>query len=266
MLQYLLIFLISIATATASALVGLGGGLLLIPFIILIFGLPLKIVAGTMLFAMVAYTIVATIRNLKSGYVALKIGLLMEIGSIPGVIAGANISGILPNFLLKILFILVVLYLMFTLKIPKDSPYNYVARLFNRLNFLPPFVSSAAGGKNRLSMSALFIVGSIAGMFAGMLGIGGGFLKTPVLIVGVGLPPKIAVGTALFMIFLTSLFGASTHAYLGHINYPLAIAITLGMIVGAYLGTSILKTQPDQRVKRFIFYTMLAAGIITLFR
>ncbi|GAB4376981.1 MAG: hypothetical protein Kow0042_23960 [Calditrichia bacterium] len=265
-MNYLIIFLISIATSTASALVGLGGGLMLIPFILLIFALPVKVVAGTMLFAMVPYTVVATIRNLKAGYVHMRIGLIMEIGSILGVILGANLTTILPNFLLKIFFVGIVLYLMFTLRIPRDSPYNYVARVFLVLNRFPPFVMANPSDNSRLSASALITVGLVAGVFSGMLGIGGGFLKTPVLIVGVGLNPKIAVGTALFMIFLTSLFGTITHGILDHINYPIALAITAGMMIGAYLGTSILKAQPSQRIKKFIFYAMLLAGILTFFR
>lgn len=263
---YLIIFLISIATATASALVGLGGGLLLIPFLVLLFDLPLKVVAGTMLFAMVPYTIVATLKNMRNGFINYRIGLTMETGSILGVIAGAHFSHLLPDYVLKSFFIVVVLYLLLTLQIPKDSPYNYVARMFRALNFLPPRIGKTAGSAEKLSASALALIGSIAGVFSGMLGIGGGFLKTPVLIVGVGLPAKTAVGTALFMILITALFGASTHGILGDIHYPIAIAITLGMMIGAWLGTTILKTQPDQRIKKFIFLALLAAGILTLFR
>ncbi|HFE64559.1 MAG TPA: sulfite exporter TauE/SafE family protein [Caldithrix sp.] len=265
-MNYILIFFISILTATASAMVGLGGGLLLIPFIVLIFGFPLKIVAGTMLFAMVPYTIVATRQNLKSGYVNFRIGLTMEAGSVLGVITGANVSAFLPDLLLKTVFILVIVYLMLTLQIPKDSSYNYVARLFSLFNRLPPFMKKCRFSEERLSLTALILTGFLAGFFSGMLGIGGGFLKTPVLIVGVGLPAKTAVGTALFMIFITASTGTITHAFLGHIHYQLGIVIILGMIIGAYLGSKILKSQPDQRVKKYIFIAMLLAGIMTLFR
>ncbi len=266
MVNYILIFIISIATSTASALVGLGGGLLLIPFIVLIFGLPLKYVAGTMLFAMVPYTIIATIRNLKQGYVSLKIGLVMEIGSILGVISGANLTTLIPDLILKIIFMMIVVYLLMTLRIPKDSDYNYVARGFQKINFIPPFIHCESTPKGQCSIIALIIVGFTAGIFAGMLGIGGGFLKTPVLIVGILLAPKIAVGTALFMISITALFGAANHAILGHIHYPLALVITAGMMIGAYFGTSIFKNLPDLRIKKFIFIALLVAGVLTFFR
>ena len=265
-LNYILIFLLAILTSTASALVGLGGGLLLIPLIILIFDLPMKFVAGTMLIAMVPYTLIATLRNLKQGYVNFRIGLVMETGSVLGVIIGSHLSVFIPDLLLKFFFLVIVIYLMLSLQIPSDSPYNYVARLYKSLNHIPPFFTCKATPENHFSASALIFIGLLAGTFSGMLGIGGGFLKTPVLIVGIMLPPKVAVGTALFMILITASVGAINHALLGHINYTIALIITLGMMIGAYFGTGILKSQPEQRIKKFILAAMFIAAISTLFR
>ncbi|MFZ0390048.1 MAG: sulfite exporter TauE/SafE family protein, partial [Calditrichia bacterium] len=261
MLNDLLIFLLAIASSTASAVVGLGGGLLLIPFIVLIYGMHLKLVAGTMLFAMVPFTLVATLRNVKEGYVNFKIGLIMEIGSIIGVIIGSNFSTIIPNLYLKITLLVIVLYLIFTMRIPTDSSYNYVARGFQHFNFIPPFINCKTTPTTLCSIPALISVGLIAGFFAGLLGIGGGFLKTPVLIVGVLLPPKIAVGTSLFMILITAATGAVDHAILGHIYYKIGIIITVGMSIGALAGTALLKHISENRIKKYIVWAMLIAGI-----
>ena len=266
LLSYLLILILAVFTSTASAMVGLGGGLLLIPLIILIFGLPVKFVAGTMLLAMVPYTAVATLRNFKRGYVNFRMGFAMEVGSIAGVTAGAHLSTLLPNVLLKVLFILIVLYLTITLNIPNDSPYNYVARVFRAINHFPPYLKQKEVHSAAVSIPALVLIGLVAGMFSGMLGIGGGFLKTPVLIAGVGLPPKIAVGTALFMILITASFGATSHALLGHIYYPIALTVAAGMMLGAYWGSGFLKKMSEEKVKKYIIFAMIVAGILTLFR
>ncbi|MEJ2050701.1 MAG: sulfite exporter TauE/SafE family protein [Calditrichota bacterium] len=265
-MNYLLIFFISIFTSAASACVGLGGGLLLIPFLILIFDLPIKYVAGTMLFAMVPYTAVATFRNLKQGYVYFKIGLVMEIGSILGVITGANFTTFVPDLILKILFLAMVIYLMLTLRIPNDSPFNLVARGFNKINFIKPYISCQTARRAYCSIPALILVGFIAGFFSGLLGVGGGFLKTPVLIVGIMLPPKTAVGTALFMIMITAFFGTVEHAFLGHIHFHIGIIIAGGMIIGAYIGTSVLKKTSEEKIKKYIFVALLVAAILALFR
>jgi uncharacterized membrane protein YfcA len=265
-LNYLIIFFISIFTSAASACVGLGGGLLLIPFLVLIFELPIKYVAGTMLFAMVPYTAVATFRNLKHGYVNFKIGLIMEIGSILGVIVGANFTTFMPDLVLKILFLSIVVYLMLTLQIPEDSSFNLVARGFNKINFIKPFVYCKTARGAHCSIPALILVGFIAGYFSGLLGVGGGFLKTPVLIVGILLPPKIAVGTALFMIMITAFFGTVEHAFLGHIHFHIGLIIAAGMMIGAYIGTTVLKKTPEERIKKYIFIAMLVAAILAIFR
>jgi len=246
--------------------VGLGGGLLLIPFLILIFDLPVKFVAGTMLFAMVPYTTIATWRNLRNGYVNFKIGLVMVAGAVVGVVLGAFFSDVFPDLLLKILFVMIVFYLMITLRIPTNSSYNFIARGFNRLNFIPPFISCSTARGSKCSIPSLVMLGVVAGFFSGLLGIGGGFLNTPVLIVGVLLAPKVAVGTSLFMILITALVGTTEHAILGHIHYQIGIAITIGMMLGAFLGTHLLKNIPEEKIKTFIFIAMFAAGILTFFR
>lgn len=268
MINYIIIFLLAIVASTASVMVGLGGGLLMIPLIILVFGLPMKYVAGTMLFAMVPYTLVSILRNRQGGYISFKIGLVMEVGSVMGVLVGSHTSALLPNVALKIIFFLVVLYLMITLRIPQDSPYNYVAILFKFFNRFPPKFRFRLpdGEKRRLGLFALISVGFVAGFFSGLLGIGGGFLKTPVLLVGVMLPPKMAVGTSLFMIFITASVGAITHGLMGQIHYTLALVISAGMIIGALVGTGIFRKIPERRVKTYIFLAMLVAALLVFFR
>jgi uncharacterized membrane protein YfcA len=265
-LDYILIFLIAIITSAVSATVGLGGGLLLIPFIVLICDLPLKYVAGTMLLAMIPYAGVATIRNLKNRYVNFKIGLTMECGTIGGVFLGAYFSDLFPDLLLKILFLAIAVYLMLTLQIPVNSPYNYIARGFNKFNFLPPYITCRMYSDNRCSIPLLTIVGIIAGFFSGLLGIGGGFLNTPILIVAVGLPPKLAVGTSLFMILLTAFFGTLEHSYLGHVHYELALIIAVGMTIGAYTGAFILEKVEENKIKKYLIIAMFVAGVLTFFR
>lgn len=219
-----------------------------------------------MLFAIVPYTAVATWRNLRNDYVNFKIGLVMVIGATAGVVLGAFFTDVFPDLLLKIIFVIIVFYLMVTLRIPTNSSFNFVARGFNRLNFIPPFISCSTAKGSKCSIPSLIILGMIAGFFSGLLGIGGGFLYTPVLIVGVLFQPKVAVGTSLFMILIAALFGAAEHAMLGHIQYDIAIAITIGMMLGAYIGTHILKNLAEDKIKTFIFIAMFIAGILIFFR
>lgn len=219
-----------------------------------------------MLFAMVPYAALATWGNVRNDFVNFKIGWTMEIGSILGVLIGAYFSALFPDLILKTLFVMIAMYLMFTLHLPSDSPYNLVGRGFNRINIFPPFIICQMTLGARCSVPSLIFLGIVAGFFSGLLGIGGGFLNTPVLIVGVLLTPKVAVGTSLFMILITSLVGAAEHAYLHHINYTILPIIMAGMLIGAYIGMHLLKNLPEEKIKRYLIYIMLIASVITLFR
>jgi uncharacterized membrane protein YfcA len=68
------------------------------------------------------------------------------------------------------------------------------------------------------------------------------------------------------MILITALVGVTEHALLDHIHYEIGFAITIGMMIGAYLGTQLLKNIPEKKIKTFIFIAMFVAGILALFR
>lgn len=266
MLNYLILFLLAIVFSTFSAMAGLGGGLFMIPVLILLFDLPVKYVAGTMLLAMIPYAGVATLRNIRYGFIDYRIGIVMEVGAVLGVTLGSRYTTVLPDLLLRVLFILVVCYMLLTMQIRKESSKNLVARFFLWMNLLPPHIRQEKYHMNRIGIPALFITGFVAGVFSGLLGIGGGFLITPTLIVGVMLSPKTAVGTSLFMILLTATAGSITHAMLGHINYLLSGVVAAGMILGAYAGTASLKRLPEKQVKTVITIVLSIAAVLILFR
>jgi len=264
--NYILIFLLSVIFSTLSAISGLGGGIFIIPFLILIFHLPVKFVAGTMLLAMIPYAGVASVRNLRVGYVNYKIALFLEVGAIGGVTFGSQYSAVLPDLLLKLLFIFVVFYLLITLQLGSYTRINLVAISFLWLNRFPPHFKSSISTAPRIGVPGLVIVGFVAGLFSGLLGVGGGFLITPTLILGLNLPSKIAVGTSIFMIFLTAIVGAATHVSLGHVNYLLAGVVAAGMVLGAYSGSGFLKILPEKTVRLIITIVLSVAGILIFFR
>lgn len=252
--------------STLSAISGLGGGIFLIPLMVLLFNLPLKYVAGTMLSAMVPFTAVATFRNIQNKYVNFKIGFLIQSGAVMGVLVGVHYSTILPNLFLKIIFVVVILYLLMSLQVRDKSEFNLAAKIFLLLNPLPPHITTADLPDNRISLPALVILGIIAGFFSGLIGIGGGFMIVPLFIVGMRLPIKIAIGTSLFMILMTSSVGATHHALLHNVRYYLAFTLAVGMIIGATIGTTLLKKISDKKLRNLISIILLLAAVGILLR
>jgi hypothetical protein len=266
LLHLIILAVLAVLLSTISAISGFGGGIFLIPLIILLFKLPLKYVAGTMLLAMVPFTAVATFRNIQNIYVNFKIGLFLQSGAILGVLIGSHYSAILPNFVLKIIFVSIILYLIISITVKDKSEFNLAAQLFNLLNKLPPHITIINLPDKRISPSALIILGILAGFFSGLLGIGGGFMIVPLFILGMKLPPKIAVGTSLFMVLITSSVGAIRHAILNHIQYHLAFVLALSMIVGATIGTTLLKRISEKGLQKVILYILIVAAIGVLLR
>lgn len=266
LLSLITLAVLAVLLSTLSAISGFGGGIFLIPLIILLFKLPLKYVAGTMLLAMVPFTTVATFRNIQNIYVNFKIGLLLQSGAILGVLIGTHYSAQLPNFVLKTIFVSIILYLIISIAVKDKSEFNLAAQLFHFLNKIPPHITIIDLPNKRISPSALIILGILAGFFSGLLGIGGGFMIVPLFILGMKLPPKIAVGTSLFMVLITSSVGAIRHAIMNHIQYHLAFVLAISMIAGATIGTSVLKRISEKRLKKIILLILIAAVVGVILR
>lgn len=264
-LFHFLFFITIIVLSILSALSGLGGGIFLIPLLILVFDMPVKFVAGTMLLAMVPYTAVASTQNIKNGYVNFKIGFYTLVGSTIGVYIGTVYSPLLPDLFLRISFIFVVAYMFLSLRKKFIDRATIVTDLFNKLNKLAPHISGDSRG-DKISVPGLIFFGLLAGVFSGLLGIGGGFLYVPLLIIGLRFPPKIAIGTSLFMIFITASVGAFRHALLEHILYEKAFILAVGMILGGIIGTKMLKNISEKRLQKTVSIILILAAIATIFR
>jgi len=262
----IILAILAVLLSILSAMSGLGGGIFLIPLMIFLFKLPLKFAAGTMLLAMVPFTAVATLKNIQNKYVNFKIGFIIQIGAIIGVLVGAQYSAVLPNSVLKAMFLFIVLYLLISLQVKDKSEFNFAAQIYFLLNRLPPHVTIPDLENSRVSFLALVILGSIAGFFSGLLGIGGGFMIVPLFIIGMRLPVKIAVGTSLFMILMTSLVGAIQHAVLDHVRYHLSFILAAGMIIGAATGASLLKKISERKLKKLISLILVLAAVAVILR
>ena len=258
--------ILAILLSALSAIAGLGGGIFLIPLLILLLKLPLKFAAGTMLMAMVPFTAVATFKNIQNKYVNFKIGFLIQIGAIIGVLIGSHFSALLPNIVLKMMFLFIVLYLLISLQVKEKSEFNLAAQIYFLLNRLPPRVTLPELETREVSFSALVVLGIIAGFFSGLLGIGGGFMIVPLFIIGMRLPVKIAVGTSLFMILITSSVGAIQHAILDHVRYDLSLILGGGMIIGAAAGSALLKKISERRLRKLISMVLILAAVAVVLR
>lgn len=223
--ETILLFTVAFCIGAISAALGIGGGSLMVPFLVLLLNFNIRSAIVVSLFAIVSTSLAATITYAKKELVNFKYGSLLEIFSVGGAIISSNIAVLIDERYLKAAFSMVLAYSAYRLLKKKKA--NQVKNSM----------------KNRTLLS--FLASFMAGIIVGLLGIGGGILKVPILILILGLPIKTAIATSEFMISITSSTAALTYYVKGYINPYFITAAVLGSFAGASVGSTLaVKTKP----------------------
>lgn len=262
------ILLVSVLAGFVGALFGLGGGILIIPFLTLAEGVPVPLAVGASLVSVVATSSSSAATYVKDHLTNIRIGMFLEIGAVAGAITGAFVAGYLPSSVLFILFGVLLLYA------------TVVMIRARRVDF--PTGVSPDGASKALSLGSEYkehsqkmsvkyevtrtpltlIITYFAGIVSALLGVGGGLINVPTLNLISKVPVKVASATSNFMIGVTAAASSSVYLFRGDVNPLLTAPLIIGVTGGAILGTRVLKTTPPARVK--IAFGVLLAAISVL--
>lgn len=220
--------------AGISSMIGIGGGVLYVP-ILLAFGFPFYQAAAISIFVIMFLSISSSLVYCRVQLVDWKLALIIEPLTAIMSLMGGYYSSFIQIKELKILFILVLIvsgyFMLKPIKEIQDKFINkrkwgYWLRKFGEKEYS---INLLLG----LPMTAL------AGLMAGLLGIGGGIIKVPLMVLLLGVPMKIAVGTSCFMVGITALFGFWGHFFAGHFEPKMALILALVVFAGAQAGSRI---------------------------
>jgi uncharacterized membrane protein YfcA len=213
---------------TLGSLLGLGGGTFLVPALTLLFHLPMRVTVATSLVGVIATSAGVAAVAPKGRGADVALGLRLEVATAGGAIAGSLVAGSVSSRVLTVLFALVVfstaIYLVY--KTLHRAEGSAPERLFSREYQLRRWPIGLAGS-------------SLAGMISGLLGIGGGFIKAPLMYAVMGAPLGVATATSNFMVGITA--AASVFVYYGRgdihplIVVPTAFGVFTGAITGAFV-------------------------------
>ena len=264
---------------------GVGGGFLAGPMMFWT-GVPINFVVGTDLAHMTGKSIVAAKRHRALGHVDIKLGLLMVLGTVPGVELGAQFIEVLKaagntDVVIGSVYVIVLLVISgFTawesvralrmirtdrINVREAVGFKGIARRVQGIN-LPPMISLEASGISSISVWTVLVVGFITGLLAGSLGVGGGFVRMPMLVYIVGVPTHIAVGTDLFEIMFSSGFGTLTHALKGNVDILMALVMQTGAAIGAQIGAVSTRFFVGPRIRLFFSVLPLIGAILVIIR
>ncbi|ACA60466.1 protein of unknown function DUF81 [Candidatus Desulforudis audaxviator MP104C] len=254
---------------------GIGGAFMVTPALN-IFGFPMAYAIGTDMAHIAGKSIVATFRHWRFGHVSIIIALLMIIGTFAGIEAGAQmirwltrlgIAGPVVRWIyIGILGFLAIYMFSEYFKArkkeretgvkAKDVVGTPLSRFFQKDVAVPPVVHCKVAGIT-ISVWVVIFVGCLTGFVAGVLGVGGGFLRVPALMYIVGTPTKVAVGTDLFEVMISGAYGAFSYSAKGAVELKAAVIMLLGAAFGAQFGTLTTKYVYGLFI-RFLFALTIA--------
>jgi len=264
----LIIFLVSIVAGFIGALFGLGGGVLIIPFLTLVEGVPVPLAVGASIVSVVATSTASAATYVQDHLTNLRLGMFLEIGTVAGAITGAFVAVFLPASVLFFLFGLILLYATIVMirargiDFPADVRPDKTSRIL-ALGSQYEDRSLNRVVKYEVTRTPLTVfIGYFAGIVSGLLGVGGGIINVPTMNLVSKIPVKVASATSNFMIGVTAAASASVYLLRGDVHPLLAAPLIVGVAGGALLGTRVLKVTPPTRVK--VAFGILLAAISLL--
>jgi uncharacterized membrane protein YfcA len=250
---------LSFGSGLIGALSGLGGGVFIVPALILFAHMPMVVAVGASMVSVVATSAGASVAFVRDGWTNLKVAMVLECATVTGAVAGALLAGIIPSRALEILFALMMLQsAYFSLRKRGDDLVEHGDPLARRLGLVGDIPDDDGQMRhyevvNLPAGSAMMVV---AGLMSGLLGIGSGALKVMAMDYFMHLPLKVSSATSNFMIGVTAGAGALVFLSRGNISTSIAGPVALGVTAGALLGSRILP-HANVRALRLVFVVIL---------
>ncbi|MFD6438659.1 sulfite exporter TauE/SafE family protein [Peribacillus sp. NPDC060186] len=263
---------IGLLAGSIGSLVGLGGGIIIVPSLLflgtstnIIDELSPQVAVGVSTVIMIFTGLSSTLSYMKHKVVDYKAGLIFFIGSAPGGIIGAYVNKNLDMEAFSLYFG-IFMVLMAVVLLVKDR--------------LKPVVFKPGTGKviktykNQNGKVSSYgyhplvaiLISLVVGFSSGLFGIGGGSLMVPVMILMFFFPPHMAIATSMFMVFLSSITNSITHISLGNVNWPYAFALIPGAWFGAKLGASINTRLKSKSLENMLKIVLIIIGLRLIYQ
>jgi uncharacterized protein len=252
-----------------GALTGLGGGLVIVPMMTLIFHIDLRYAIGASLVSVIATSSGAAAAYVREGFTNVRVGIFLEVATTIGALTGAAVAGFIPTGALAVLFGLVLLYTAFrSMQSHEDHATDFPSdplALKLRLNSTYP----APDGLRAYSVQGVkggFALMFAAGVLSALLGIGSGIVKVLAMDRTMKLPFKVSTTTSNFMIGVTAAASAGVYLHRGYIEPVLAFPVMLGVLAGALFGARILAGARTLWLRRIFTGVVVILAIEMLYK
>jgi len=256
-----LVWLASFAAGFLGALTGLGGGVVIVPLLVLVFNVDIHYAAGASLVSVIATSSGAAAAYVKEGYSNIRVGMFLEIATTFGAICGAYLTGVVSASAVAIIFGLVLLWsgVMSFRKTTESTETNAPDKIAQKLRLDGEFPTPQGKQAYHVQHVPLgFGLMYMAGLLSGLLGIGSGAVKVLAMDRAMRLPFKVSTTTSNFMIGVTAAASAGIYLHKGFVAPGLVMPVMLGVLPGALVGAKVLSAAKVPAL-RFVFGLVIVA-------
>jgi uncharacterized membrane protein YfcA len=263
---------ISIAAGLLGSLVGLGGGIIIVPVLTLVYHIDIRLAIGASILSVIATSSGAAVTYVRERLTNLRVGMFLEIATTIGALTGAYITTLVSGNILFILFAVVLLFSALTMLRKHSQDTTPVAAndpLASYFHLQGSYYDQSQHKKitYRVKRTKLgLVIMYIAGMVSALLGVGSGALKVPAMDVVMRMPIKASAATSDFMIGVTAAASAAAYFARGQINPIIAAPIALGVLVGAVLGSRLLNRVTPRYVQLLFVIVLVGVAVEMLQR
>lgn len=248
-----------------GALLGLGGGVLIVPLLTLGFGLPLREAVGASLVCVIVTSSAAASVYLERDVANLRLGMTLEMFTASAALAGGLVAFALPDRALALMFAALLLYVAATMARGRGAELGVKPAPDDREALAPApaeapgngLAASLSGPGYRVRNLGRGVLGSlVAGIVSALFGVGGGIVKVPLMNLAMGVPLRVATATSNLMIGVTASAGGLIYLLRGGIDPYVAAPLAVGVFAGASLASR-MADRVDLRLLRVLFVAVL---------
>ena len=239
------IIVVGVLAGFLSGLFGVGGGILIVPGLVLVASMDQRMAHGTSLAAVLPIAASSMVTYWAHDHIDWPVVLFLAIGAVGGAILGTKLLQVLPHRTLGIAFSVLLL--------------ASAARLF---------MADSGTGRDDLDLLMavlLVVVGVVTGVLAGLLGVGGGIIMVPAMMMLFGIPPVIAKGTSLGVIIPTSIMGTWRNRTKKNVDFRAAAIVGVAGVLAAIAGGT-LSARMSDTLSNVLFAVLLAVVAVRLLR
>jgi uncharacterized protein len=260
---------VSFVAGLLGALTGLGGGVVLVPLLTILFHVDLRYAIGASLVSVIATSSGAAAAYVREGFSNIRVGMFLEIATTVGALAGAFLATRIPTNALAIIFGLMLVYSAYLSRKPRPPELRNLPPdpLATRLQLNGNFPEAGAlRHYNVQHVPAGFGLMFGAGALSGLLGIGSGAVKVLAMDQAMRIPFKVSTTTSNFMIGVTAAASAGVYLSRGYVDPGLSMPVMLGVLLGSLIGAKVLVNADTKSLRLVFAIVILVLGLQMLYK